>query len=63
MPVQATKSKQGILYNLVLSDIQEVAAMALKDKKAFYGRLSQRTLADTDSLKKECESLAQLGDR
>ena len=30
------------LYNLVLSDIQEVAAMALKDKEAFYGRLSRR---------------------
>ena len=51
------------LYNLVLSDIQEVAAMALKDKEAFYDRLSQRMekqyLADTDSLKKEYESLAQ----
>ena len=50
------------LYNLVLSDIQEVAAMALKDKEAFYGRLSRRMekqyLADTDSLKKEYESLA-----
>ena len=51
------------LYNLVLSDIQEVAAMALKDKEAFYGRLSRKKekqyLADTDSLKKEYESLAQ----
>ncbi len=50
------------LYNLVLTDIQEVAAMALKDKEAFYGRLSRRMekqyLADTDSLKKEYESLA-----
>ena len=50
------------LYNLVLSDIQEVAAMALKDKEAFYGRLSRRMekqyLADTESLKKEYESLA-----
>ena len=50
------------LYNLVLSDIQEVAAMALKDKEAFYRRLSRRMekqyLADTDSLKKEFESLA-----
>ena len=50
------------LYNLVLSDIQEVAAMALKDKEAFYGRLSRRMekqyLADTDSLKREYESLA-----
>ena len=37
--------------------------MALKDKKAFYGRLSRRMekqyLADTDRLKKEYESLAQ----
>ena len=51
------------LYNLVLSDIQEVAAMALKDKEAFYGKLSRRMekqyLADTDSLKKEYENLAQ----
>ena len=49
------------LYNLVLTDIQEVAAMALKAKEAFYSRLSQRMekqyLADTDSLKKEYESL------
>lgn len=30
------------LYNLVLADIQEVAAMALKDREAFYGRLSRR---------------------
>ncbi len=46
----------------MLSDIQEVAAMVLKDKEAFYGRLSRRMekqyLADTDSLKKEYESLA-----
>ena len=51
------------LYNLVLADIQEVAAMALKDRKAFYGRLSRRMekqyLADTDSLKREYESLAR----
>ena len=51
------------LYNLVLSDIQEVASMALKDKEAFYDRLSRRMekqyLADTDSLKREYESLAQ----
>jgi len=51
------------LYNLVLIDIQEVAAMALKDKEVFYGRLSRRMekqyLADTDSLKKEYESLTQ----
>ena len=50
------------LYNLVLADIQEVAAMALKDREAFYGRLSRRMekqyLADTDSLKREYESLA-----
>ena len=51
------------LYNLVLADIQEVAAMALKDKEAFYGRLSRRMekqyLVDADNLKKEYESLAQ----
>ncbi len=51
------------LYNLVLADMQEVAAMALKDKEAFYVRLSQRMekqyFADTDSLKKEYESFAQ----
>ena len=45
------------LYNLVLKDIQDLAEMALKDKEAFYGRLSRRMekqyLADTDSLKKE----------
>jgi len=50
------------LYNLVLKDIQELAAMALKDREAFYGRLSRRMekqyLADTDSLKREYESLA-----
>ena len=50
------------LYDLVLADIQEVAAMALKDREAFYGRLSRRMekqyLADTDSLKREYESLA-----
>ena len=50
------------LYNLVLSDIQEVADMALKDKEAFYGRLSRRMekqyLADMDGLKKEYEILA-----
>lgn len=50
------------LYNLVFADIQEVAAMALKDKEAFYGRLSHRMekqyLADTDSLKKEYENFA-----
>ena len=36
--------------------------MALKDREAFYGRLSRRMekqyLADTDSLKREYESLA-----
>lgn len=44
-------------------DRQEVAAMALKDKEAFYSRLGRRMekqyLADTDSLKKEYENLAQ----
>ena len=51
------------LYNLVLADIQEVAAMALKDKEAFYGRLSRKMerqrLSNADSLKREYESLAQ----
>ena len=51
------------LYNLVLADIQELAALALKDKEVFYNRLSQKMekqyLADAESLKKEYESLAQ----
>ncbi len=51
------------LYNLVLKDIQDLAAMALKDKEAFYDRLSRRMekqyLADMGSLKKEYAGLAQ----
>ncbi len=35
------------LYNLVLADIQEVAAMALKDREAFYGRLSRNSTLPT----------------
>ena len=30
------------LYNLVLKDIQELAAMALKDVESFYQRISSR---------------------
>lgn len=49
------------LYNLVLNDIQELAAMALKDADTFYQRLSRRMehryLADISEVKKE---LAQL---
>ena len=36
------KIEERDLYNLVLSGIQEVGAMALKDKEAFYGRLNQK---------------------
>lgn len=49
------------LYNLVLNDIQELVAMALKDADTFYQRLSRRMehryLADISEVKKE---LAQL---
>jgi site-specific DNA recombinase len=45
------------LYNLVLNDIQELAAMALKDADAFYQRLTKRMehryLADISDIKKE----------
>jgi len=45
------------LYNLVLNDIQELAAMALKDADAFYQRLTKRVehryLADISDIKKE----------
>ena len=45
------------LYNLVLNDIQELAAMALKDADTFYQRLTKRMehryLADISDLKKE----------
>lgn len=49
------------LYNLVLKDIQELAAMALKDADAFYRRLSSRMerryMADASETQKECERL------
>ena len=45
------------LYNLVLNDIQELAAMALKDADTFYQRLSRRMehryLADISDIRKE----------
>ena len=49
------------LYNLVLKDIQELAAMALKDADAFYWRLSSRMersyMADASETQKECGRL------
>lgn len=49
------------MYNLVLKDIQELAAMALKDADAFYKRLSSRMerryMADASETQKECERL------
>ena len=49
------------LYNLVLKDIQELAAMALKDADAFYQRLSHRMerryIADASEMQKERERL------
>ena len=49
------------LYNLVLKDIQELAAMALKDADAFYKRLSSRMerryMADASETQKECGRL------
>ena len=49
------------LYNLVLKDIQELAAMALKDADAFYRRLSSRMerryMADASETQKECGRL------
>lgn len=49
------------LYNLVLKDIQELAAMALKDADAFYQRLSSRMerryMADASEMQKERERL------
>ena len=48
------------LYNLVLKDIQELAAMALKDADAFYQRLSsrmERYMADASEMQKERERL------
>ena len=49
------------LYNLVLKDIQELAAMALKDVESFYQRISSRMerryLADASEMEKERERL------
>lgn len=49
------------LYNLVLKDIQELAALAMKDADAFYQRLSSRMekryMADASELQKECYRL------
>ena len=45
------------LYNLVLKDIQELAAQAMKDADAFYQRLSRRMehryLVDASQTEKE----------
>ena len=49
------------LFNLVLKDIQELAAMALKDADAFYQRLSNRMerkyQVDASEIQKEREAL------
>jgi hypothetical protein len=49
------------LYNLVLKDIQELAAMALKDADTFYHRLSSRMerryKVDVSEMQKERERL------
>ncbi len=49
------------LYNLVLKDIQDLAAMALKDADVFYQRLSSRMerqyMADVSEMQKECDRL------
>lgn len=49
------------LYNLVLKDIQELAAMALKDVESFYqricSRMERRYLADASEMEKEQERL------
>ena len=49
------------MYNLVLKDIQELAAMALKDVESFYQRISSRMerryLADASEMEKERERL------
>ena len=51
----------NIQYNLVLKDIQELAAMALKDVESFYQRISSRMerryLADASEMEKERERL------
>ena len=47
------------LYNLVLKDIQELAALALKDVESFYqricSRMERRYLADASEMEKERE--------
>ena len=49
------------LYNLVLKDIQELAALAMKDADSFYKRLSsqmeRRYQVDTTELQREVERL------
>ena len=49
------------LYNLVLKDIQDLAAMALKDADVFYQRLfsrmERRYMADASGMQKECDRL------
>ena len=49
------------LYNLVLRDIQELAAMALKDADTFYrricSRMERRYLSDASEMEKEREKL------
>lgn len=49
------------LYNLVLKDIQDLAAMALKDADVFYQRLSSRMerryMADASEMQRECDRL------
>ena len=51
------------LYNLVLKDIQELAAMALKDADTFYrricSRMERRYLSDASEMEKEREKLEQ----
>ena len=49
------------MYNLVLKDIQELAAQAMKDADAFYQRLSSRMerryLVDASQTEKERKRL------
>ena len=49
------------LYDLVLKDIQELAAMALQDADAFYSRLCRRMerqyQTDASEAQRECEKL------
>lgn len=49
------------LYDLVLKDIQELAAMALQDADAFYSRLCRRMerqyQTDASEVQRECEKL------